>query len=426
MNQTARFPTLEGFDPLSPEFLRDPNPIVRRAQKEATVFYYEPLRMWVITRHEDICAAARDVETFSSKALGLVPPPPDLAPRMPERMAEMFFIAIDPPIHTNTRMALAPFFTPRRFAKLEEPIRAASNRLIDRFIDKGEAELMYDFCYPLSLEIIVEFLGIPKDRFDDYRQWTDDTFSVFTPKSKYAADVTKPMSEGERRERWTRLIECNDYFSGLLDERAANPQDDLISAMLQVKDKEGNPAIPRAQILRHIQELVAAGNDTTANLIAAMVQLLNDNPHQLALLKAKPDLMANAVEEALRIRGTSPGLFRITTRDVEIGGASIPEGSSVWLLFAAGGIDEDKFADAIRFDIQRPDAKEHLAFGHGRHSCLGNPLARLEIKVAMEELLRRIPNMKVVPGQTLTYLPTMTVLCLKNLKVTWDRQDTYA
>ncbi len=426
MNASAKFPTLEGFDPLSPEFLRNPNPIVRRAQKEAPVFYYEPLRMWVITRHEDICTAARDVETFSSKALGLVPPPADLASRMPERMEEMFFIAIDPPIHTNTRMALAPFFTPRRFAKMEEPIRAAANRLIDKFIEKGEAELMYDFCYPLSLEIIVEFLGIPKDRYADYRQWTDDMFSVFTPKSKHASDVVKPMSDEERRARWTRLLECNDYFSALLDERRANPQDDLVSAMLQVKDKDGNPAIPRPQILRHIQELVAAGNDTTANLMAAMVQLLNDHPDQLELLKSDPSLMPNAVEEALRIRGTSPGLFRITTRDVEIGGTTIPEGSSVWLLFAAGGVDEDKFADAMRFDIRREDAKDHLAFGHGRHSCLGNPLARLEIRVAMEELLRRIPNIKVVPGQTLTYLPTMTVLCLKNLNVTWDPKDTNA
>lgn len=414
------FPTLEGFDPLSPAFLADPAPFVRRAQETSPVFYYHPLRMWVITRHADICNAARDVETFSSKALGLVPPPADLAHRVPERMDEMFFVAIDPPEHTGSRMAMAPFFTPRGLAKLEEPIRAAANRLIDSFIDKGRCELMYDFCYPLSLEVIVDFLGIPKERSPDYRQWTDDMFSVFTPKSPAAREASKPMDEDERRERWTRLLECNDFFTELVEDRRANPRDDLVSKMVHAKDANGQPAIPRDRMLRHIQELVAAGNDTTANLMAVMLQLFQDNPEQRAALDADPALITNAVEEALRLRGTSPGLFRITTRDVEIGGTTIPQGSSVWLLFSAGGLDDEKFPDATKFDIRRENAKEHLSFGHGRHACLGSPLARLEVRVAMEELYRRIPDIKVTPGQTLSYLPTLTVLCLKALECTWD------
>ena len=414
------FPTVEGFDPLSPEFLANPAPHVRKAQDTAPVFYYHPLRMWIITSYEDICKAARDYKTFSSKALGLVPPPEDLVPLVPERMEEQFIIAIDPPEHNLSRRSMAPLFGPRSMEKLEKPIRDIANRYIDAFISKGECDLMHEFCYPLSLDVIVTLLGVPRDRFDDFRQWTDDVFAVFTPKSKYAAEITKPMPDDERREHWLGLIEYNKYFDELLTDREVNPRDDLLSAMAHAADREGNRLIPREKVLRHIQELIAAGNDTTANTIGAMVHLLTEHPDQLEKIRSNPALMPNAVEEALRIRGTSPGLFRITTRDVEIGGATIPEGSSVWLLFAGAGYDETKFEDALVFDVERENASEHLAFGHGRHTCIGNPLARLEAICAVEELYRRIPDIRVKPNQQLDYLPVLTVLTLTKLIVEWD------
>jgi cytochrome P450 len=154
--------------------------------------------------------------------------------------------------------------------------------------------------------------------------------------------------------------------------------------------------------------------------MAAMLQLFEEYPDQREALRKDPSLMTNAVEETLRLRGTSPGLFRITTRDVEIGGTTIPKGSIVWLLFIAGGLDEEHFPDSKRFDITRTNANEHLAFGHGRHMCLGNPLARLEVKAAMEELFRRIPQIRVVPNQKLSYLPVLTVVALKGLRLEWN------
>lgn len=418
---TSTFPRVEGFDPLSPEFLQDPVPWIRKAQKEAPVFYHEGLRMWVITRHADICQAARDYETFSSKALGLVPPPEDLAHRVPKDFDKEFFVAIDPPEHTGSRMSVAPFFTPRAIAKLEEPTREIANRLIDSFIEKGQCDFMTDYAYPLSLEVITRMLGIPNDRGADYRRWTADLFTVFTPVS-----MTKPMDEKERRERWLRLLECFEFFDELVADREKNPRDDVLSKMLQARDKEGNPLVNRSRIVRHINEFVAAGNDTTPNLMACMLQLLEEYPDQRELLRNQPELMPQAVEETLRRRGTSPGLFRITTRDVEIGGATIPKGSSVWLLFVAGGLDDSKFEEPERFDIRRADASEHLAFGFGRHMCLGNPLARLEVRIGMEEIFRRIPNIRIVKDQKLNYLPTLTVLALENLQVEWDPADTFA
>lgn len=415
MTTASDVPTLPGFDPLGDDFLRDPVPMIQRAQAEAPVFYYEPLDMWVVTRFEDICAAARDFQTFSSKALGMVPPPADLAHKVPEDFVGQHFIAIDPPEHTASRAAVAKYFTPREIEKQAEPIVEIANRLIDGFIARGECDLMVDYCYPLSIEVIVRLLGVPDDRFEDYRAWTEDLFSVFSPKSK----AVKPMSEEEKRARWTRLIEGSDFFGALVEDRIANPRDDLVTAMISAKDKDGNQAIPTSRIIRHINELVAAGNDTTANLMGSMLQFLQANQDQFAEIKADPALWAKAVEETLRRRGSSPGLFRITTKEAEIGGTTIPEGSMVWLLFIAGGLDDTQFENAAKFDIHRPNADKHLAFGHGRHMCLGNALARLEARLGMQTLLERIPDIRIRDGQELQYLPVMTVLALEHLKVEW-------
>jgi len=412
---TQGFPTVEGFDPLSAAFLSDPVPMIRKAQQTAPIFYHEPLKMWVITKHADICAAARDYETFSSKALGLIPPPDDLADRVPPAMDKEIFITMDPPEHIGSRAVVAQFFTARAVTKLEQPTREIANRLIDGFIDKGQCDFMNDFAYQLSLEVILQLLGVPSERAADYRRWTGDLFTVFTPKSQ-----AQSMSDEERRQHWSGLVECYEFFDGLVSEREANPKNDVLTNMLQAKTPDGRPLVNRSRIRSNIFELIAAGNDTTANLMGAMLQLLQENPEQWEDLRQHPELMGNAVEETLRRRGSAPGLFRITTREVEIGGTTIPKGEIVWLLFIAGGLDDDKFENPEKFDIRRKGADAHTTFGHGRHMCLGNALARLEIKVGMGEFFRRIPDWRIIENQKLHYLPTFTVLALEKLLIQWN------
>lgn len=417
MSSSINYPVLDGFDPFGQEFLSNPVPTIKRAQQTQPVFYYEPLRMWVVTKYDDICRAARDWETFSSQATGFVPPPADLKDRIPDDFVADHFISQDPPQHTADRSAVARQFLPRELQKQEPNIRRIANELIDGFIDRGSCDFMQEFCYPLSLNVIMGLIGVPAERQEDYRIWTEDFFSVLTPKNKDA--VTKPMSEEERRERWTRLAEGQQFFEEFVAGRAKCPVGDLTSQMLQAKDSSGNPAMPTHSIVRKIHELVAAGNDTTANLMGLMLIHMAENPAQDAEIRANPGLLAKVVEETLRLRGTSPGLFRLTTKDVELGGTMIPKDSLVWLLFIGGGVDEAHFPNSEAWDIHRPNADKHLAFGHGRHSCLGNPLARLEARVAFEELLRRMPDIRVTPGQTVDYLPVMTVTTINHLQAEW-------
>ncbi|MEO8721948.1 MAG: cytochrome P450 [Sphingobium sp.] len=414
---TASFPTLEGFDPLGPEFLSNPAPIIKRAQQTVPIFYYPDLRMWVITRYDDICYAARDWETFSSHATSFVPPPNDLKHRIPDDYINNHFISLDPPEHTADRSAVNRPFLPSELRKQEDNIRRIANDLIDQFIDRGRCDFMQEFCYPLSLNVIMGLTGMPVERADDYRIWTEDLFSVLTPKTADA--VTKPMSEEERRERWTRLAEGQEFFENFVAERARCPMGDLTSTILQKTDAAGQPAIPIPRIVRKLHELVAAGNDTTANLMGLMLLQLAAYPDQDKEVRADPALLSNVVEETLRLRGTSPGLFRITTKDVDINGTLIPKDSLVWLLYIGGGLDESHFPDSERWDIHRPNRDKHLAFGHGRHTCLGNPLARLEARVAFEELFKRIPDIRVVPNQKIEFLPVLTVTTMNHLEAEW-------
>jgi cytochrome P450 len=416
------FPTIEGFDPLSEEFLADPYPILERARRERPVFYHPALDFWVITRHEDLVTAVNDFETFSSRAMGTVPPPPELADRVPSNLVNDAFIAIDPPQHTISRKNANKAFTRGRIAALEGDIERIAHELIDGFVDRGSCDIMHDYCYPLSLRVIVELLGMPPEDMPKFRQWTEDMFSVMAPVDANDPDAvaTKPMADDERMRRWSNMAEARAYYTAFVEDRIANPRDDLTSAMVQVTDEDGNMAIPVERVITHIMELVAAGNDTTANLMGHMVMFFDESPEQFAEVKRDPSLMTNAVEEGLRKRGTSPGLFRITTRDVEIGGTTIPKGSLVWLVYVSAGHDETLFEDPTRFDIHRPNADKHMSFGRGRHMCMGAPLARLEARVGLNVLFERIPDIRVVPGQELVYLPVMTVLTLQSLMTEWS------
>jgi cytochrome P450 len=414
-------PVLEGFDPFEPEHLADPYPMFRRAQRECPVFYYPPMNFWMVTRYDDVAEVLRDIETFSSRVWRVVPRPDAFADRLPANLMANAFINLDPPQHTVSRRAANRAFTRGLVAGLEPDIRRICHELIDTFESSAGCDLMAEFCYPLSLRVIVKMLGLPEADMPLFRQWTEDMFSLMSPAAPGDDSTSKPMAPDEVHERYGRIAEAYEYYRGIVEARRARPTDDLTSAMVHTVADDGTPAMPTDRIVIHMLELTAAGNDTTANNIANMVQFFDRNPDQLAALRADPSLVDGAIEEGLRLRAASPTMFRLTTREVELSGVRIPTGSVVCVNLGAANHDPQRFTDPSAFDILRGNADAHFAFGKGRHFCLGAPLARLETRVALETLYGRLGAISVVPDQDQGYLPVVTLDSRLHMQVRWER-----
>jgi hypothetical protein len=415
-------PTLEGFDPLLPEFQADPYPLLERARRECPVFYYEPLGFWAVTRYEDVAPIIGDYKTFSSTAFGVVPVPEPLADRVPADFFSKALLASDPPGHTLLRKNSQKALTRGRIAAMEPTIREISHELIDAFIDDGHCDLMVQFANDVTLRTIVRMLGLPEEDIPLLRGWARDVVAVLTPRGSRPDGTPfppKPMTEAERLERYGRIAEARDYFRAIIVARTAEPRDDLISALVAVRGENGQRAIEPERIVSHLSELLTAGTITTSNLIGQMIRLFDRHPQQREAVQRDPSLMENAVEEALRHSGSTLGVFRLATKDVEIGGVEIPAGSLVWACYASTGRDERRFENPNDFDIFRADASEHLEFGAGRHFCMGAPLGRLESRIALQALYERIPNLRVAEHQNLEYVPALVTTSLKHLLVRW-------
>jgi cytochrome P450 len=414
-------PVLDGFDPLSEEFARDPYPILERARRECPVFYHPASDIWFVARYDDVETVLRDFEAFSSRAFGAVAPPPELAQAVPKNLMGHAFIALDPPEHTAARKKANTWFTRSRMEQMEGPIRASANELIDRFAGAGRCELMHDYCYALTLRGIVRLLGLPEEDIPLFAQWTEDMFVIMSPTKPGEGPDSKerPISDEERRERWGRIADGRGYYEAIARQRRQEPREDLITEMVVATRDDGQPLMEMEEIVTHVMELVAAGTDTTATLMGHMVLFFSEAPEQLAAALGDPDVMANAVEEGLRRRGSSPMNFRVTTRDVELSGVTIPAGSVVAAMFASAGHDEAHYPEPRVFDVHRRNADTHLSLGKGRHLCMGAPLARLGARVGLQTLYERLPDLQVVPGQRLEYEPTYTTVILKRLDVRW-------
>ena len=406
------------FNPLSPSYLENPAPAIKRLQEDSPVFFYEPLGCWVVSRFADLREAFRDTATFSSQATGLRRPPLDLEEAVADLTVEKIVIMLDPPEHTLHRNAIAKGFGSAFINSLGDRIKGAANELIDRFIERGHTDLMTQFCMPLTMETIIHLLQIPGDRRTDYFQWSADFFSLLSPRAPGNSEERRDIDDVSLRERWSRLAEANSFIRSYIADLKNNLGSDIISGMLK-PGENGSSAIHESAVVGHLLSIIGAGHDTTANAIAHTVHYLSTAIEQRDEMVANPDLIANAIEEAIRMRGSVPGIFRYTTCDVELGGVTIPANSLVYLLAAASGHDESVFPDSMRFDIHRENASKHLAFGFGRHNCVGSGLARLQAGIAIRELYRRMPDLREAPGFRRTYRPFLTVTGLTSLEVTW-------
>lgn len=409
------------FNPFDQSYLHDPLPAITRIHATAPVFFYEPLALWIVSKYEDVKDVLKDADTFSSNIFGFLPPPADLAPQLRDFTDQQLLLGMDRPEHGVLRQPLASVFTHKLVSELEPAVREQANKLIDGFIADGRCELMSQYSYPLALSTIVTVFGVPSEHSTLFRRWSDDFMTMLSvrrsPEEEPAA--AHPMTPEEVREHWTSLLEAKEYFKEYVARLRREPGEDIFSALLALKDADGNPQVSDATAVVNIPNLIAAGHDTTANVISQAIILLNDNLEQRRALQEDMSLLPQAVEETLRMRGSALGLLRRAKNNSVIGGMTIPAGSIVYALLNGAGFDADRFENPGKFDLTRENAGQHLAFGFGRHNCIGSQLARMQARVAIGELLARIPNLRLTPSAPITYAPGLPLRFTTSVQIEW-------
>jgi cytochrome P450 len=289
----------------------------------------------------------------------------------------------DPPDHTRLRGLVNKAFTPRVVERLRPRIETVVDGLLGARTDEGGMDLIRDLATPLPILVIAELLGIPVEDYKELKRWSDDLALMLD--GSIAAQVA-PRAV-------TSACEFVDYLRGVMGQRRARPQDDLLSELLAVQEKDD--ALTEDEILGTSVLLLGAGHETTTNLIGNGVLALLQNPGELARLRREPGCLANAVEECLRFDSPVQATSRVLPEDLEVGGRRIPKGEEIVLLLGAANRDPGVFPDPDRFDVGREQARQHLSFGHGIHFCLGANLARAEAQVALAGLLRRFPTLSL-------------------------------
>lgn len=392
--------------------MEDPYPFYERARREEPVFYSPALRMWYVTRYDDIATVLKDPARFSSA--GAVNVPLEYTPDT-RRIMETSFLSHssltnnDPPSHTNVRRLVNAAFLSIDRLDLQERVRGIANELIDEFAGDGRAEFVKQFSFPLPMRVILSLLGAPEDDVARHKQWADDWIKL----------LLVQMSPQEQAGTTARLLESERYWLEMIEQRRERPGDDLLSELVRISDASPQPIEP-LQMVNTCAVLTLAGHETTTNLLGLCLRRLLSMRDLWAEIVKGGAPVPRIVEETLRADTSVHALMRTTTEAVEIGGVVVPEGEHVALLFASANHDETYFADPARFDPARRQTKRHLAFGGGIHTCVGAPIARMETQVSVEMLARRLPGLRLTPGQEFCYLANPIHRGLQELHIEWD------
>lgn len=364
------------FNPFAYEMHEDPYPTYERLREEAPVYHNEEMGFWALSRFDDVLGGFRDWERFTSThGVALEDVGRGSAPSM---------IGMDPPVQTKLRKLVVRAFNPKRVGALEPRVRGLAQRFLDGFIEegksKGECDLISRFAALLPSDVISTLLGAPPADHTDLRIWTETLM--------HREDgVAKPPPAADQA-----AINLLGRFGELIKEKRKRPAEDLISGLVAA-ELDGRRLTDK-EILGFCFLLISGGNETTEKLIANTVHQLARHPDQRAELIEDPSRLPAAIEESLRFRSPTQYMVRTTRCDVEVRGETIPAGEKVVLLIGAGNHDPRRFDSPERFDVGRR-MERHLAFGFGVHFCLGARLARLEARVAMEEIHRRLPDYEV-------------------------------
>ena len=364
------------LDPYDHAFQENPYPYYKALRDNDPVYYNEERNLWLLTKWEDVRAAFRDFKTFRSQ--GGVALDDSSGGAFPFPM----FITSDPPDHTRQRQLFAPLMTPEKVGGLEAYTRQRAIGLITPHLATGRFDFVADLGVYLPMDVISTLVGVPAADQDRVRSWADDI-------------VSREDKQGQVSNRnITGYMSLAQYFDAHINHHMAagvHENRGLLAALINA-EKQG--VMTHQEAIGTCILLAIAGNETTTKLFGNMAYHLWKNPDQRQLLLDNPTLLEKAVEEVLRLDGSSQIIGRVVAKDVEIRGKTIKAGSRVGLCIISANRDEERFPNPDRFDITR-GSRDHMAFGFGLHSCLGAALARMEIRVVFEELLKRIPHYEI-------------------------------
>ena len=406
----------DSFDPWDETYLSDPYPTFAEARAATPLFFASKLDYWVVTRYRDIQDIFRDVGTYS--AANVLAPFRPVCPAAQHVLKDSGFRPVrvltdnDPPSHSRARKLTSLAFTPKRVASMESVIRMLATRMIDAFIAKGSADLVRDLAWDLPVLVLFKVLGVPDE----------DVPRVKGGSGSRLLFLWGRPTDDEQEELARGMTVFWRYARELVKKRFASPTDDFTSDLINARD--GDLAVfSEDEIVSILVILLAAGHETTTGLLGnAMRQLLTHRQAWDAIC-ADPSLIPGAVEEVLRFDAPVVTWRRITNHPVELAGTALPAKSNLMMLLGAGNRDPEVFANPEVFDIRRANAKDHLTLGYGPHFCLGAALARLEARVMLEELTRRIPDLTMVKGQTMQFAPNTTFRAPLGLQATWGARS---
>jgi cytochrome P450 len=415
-------PVLDAFDPFDPAFVADPFPTYRRLRDTCPVVHVPHGRgFWFVTRNDLVREAAADPARLSSQvgSLAAVPPSPELIAEMkrlmPPDMVEVpTLLTLDPPGHTRNRRLVSRAFTPPKVRAYEATARAIARELTAGWEAGTVVDFVRAFSVPLPVRVIAIGLAVPDDRVDDFKRWSDNA----------VAPIGARLSDEQMLDVTRSNVELRAFILEQIATKRARPGSDVLSSLVHARldDDETSDLVEGTarqlsddEIVSIVRQLLVAGNETTTNLLTQMLVRFAHEPAWWSRMRDEPTIIPSVVEECLRLVTPSAVNQRRTTCPVDLGGVTIPARADVLISYQSANHDERVFPDPERFDPTRPNLGEHLAFGRGIHFCPGAGLARMEARVALEELTQRVASFEPATDGPLPWNETFQLRAVRHL-----------
>ncbi len=415
---------LSGYDPTDPAAQQDPFPHYAALRRDAPVYQHPKSGVYFVSRYDTVREVLADPTTYSSQFsnAATMPNNPELLRELGKIAAQAkgwlpplpTMVTADPPVHTRYRKAVAPLIGPRRIRKMEDRIRDIAKDLMAPWPDSGRIDFKRSFAEHLPVRMIAGLLGVGPEGEPDLDRWADDAVAAI------GADI----SDDARLDAMRGMVEMMHFWANHIEEKRREPGDDVISELV-VADLELAGEAPRklnvAELISIIIQLQIAGKEASTKGFNEVMKMIAERPAVWERMREEPEWIKNVLEEGLRLASPNQGLFRTATVDSVIEGVDIPRGATLWVMFGSANRDENRFPDPDRFDPDRPNLREHLAFGVGAHFCIGAPLARAELRVSLEEMTKAIKSVRLADDLELVYEPSFILRGLEELVLEIER-----